>query len=264
SLHLVFAGRFDCEKFTQDSTLVRVGRIVLRAKPTIPDSKVRAYKMRGDCLPPELQLIAETELRETEDGKIESLDKLNQLLDEEPDLYSRRDDEFLLRFLRVRKYNVDTAQKKVKEYYKTRKNFPSVFENFVPSNVKLDVRNMMMVLPQQDIHGRPVVLLKAGAWNPQTTSYGEALQGLALIMEHVIADPLVQTKGVTCIHDFGGFTAEKVLSINFGLLKMSLRLFLDCVPARIKATHVVKESYTFDMAYAMVRPFISKKMADRV
>ncbi|KAG0419093.1 hypothetical protein HPB47_004385, partial [Ixodes persulcatus] len=38
----------------------------------------------------------------------------------------------------------------------------------------------------------------------------------------------------------------------------------DCVPARIKATHVVKESYTFDMAYAMVRPFISKKMADRI
>ncbi|KAM7313830.1 putative phosphatidylinositol transfer protein SEC14 [Ixodes scapularis] len=220
--------------------------------------------MRGDCLPPELQLIAETELGETEDGKIESLDKLNQLLDEEPDLHSRRDDEFLLRFLRVRKYNVDTAQKKVKEYYKTRKNFPCVFKNFVPSNVKLDVRNMMMVFPQPDIHGRPVVLLKAGAWNPQTTSYGEALQGLTLIMEHLIADPVVQTKGVTCIHDFGGFTADKVLSINFGLLKMSLRLFLDCVPARIKATHIVNESYTFDMAYAMVRPFISKKMADRL
>ncbi|CAN7938408.1 unnamed protein product [Ixodes hexagonus] len=220
--------------------------------------------MRGDCLPPELRLIAETELGETDQGRTEALERLNRLLDEEPELNSRRDDEFLLRFLRVRKYDVDAALKKLKEYYRTRKEYPSVLENLVPSNVKPSARKVAMVLPQRDAHGRPVILLKAGAWDPQTTSYGEALQALSVAVEHVTMDPVAQTIGVSCMTDYDGFTADKIVSVNFGLLKMSLKLLLNCVPVRIKAIHSVRESYAFDMAYAMIRHFLSKKTTDRI
>lgn len=220
--------------------------------------------MRGDSLPHELQLIAETELGETEEVRTEALEKLNQLLDEEPELHSRRDNEFLLRFLRVRKYNVDIALKKIKEYYKIRKECPSAFDDFVPSTTKLAARSMMMVLPQRDIHGRPVLLLKAGAWNPQILSHSESLRAFALVAEHLAADPVAQTIGMTCVQDYDGFTADKIIYMNFGLLKRFIKLLMDCVPVRIKAIHIVKESYAFDLAYAVIRPFISKKMADRI
>ncbi|CAN7938407.1 unnamed protein product [Ixodes hexagonus] len=220
--------------------------------------------MRGDSLPPELQLIAKKELGETEQGKHEALDKLNRLLDDELELRSRRDDEFLLRFLRVRKYNVDTAFRKVKEYYRIRRDCPSVFENFVPSSAKLAARNMMIMLPQRDIHGRPVLLLRAGAWNPHLVSLAEGIRTLVLIAEHLTADPVAQTIGVSCIEDYDGLTVDKLVSLNFGLLKRFLRHFLDCMPVRVKAVHVVRESYAFDMAYAVLRPFISKKITDRI
>ncbi|CAN7938406.1 unnamed protein product, partial [Ixodes hexagonus] len=220
--------------------------------------------MRGGSLSPELQLIAKTELGETEQGKHEALDKLNRLLDDELELHSRRDDEFLLRFLRVRKYNVNTAFKKVKEYYRTRKECPSVFENLVPSSSKLAARNIMMVFSQRDIHGRPVLLLRAAAWNPLLVSLADAIRSFVLIMEHITADPVAQTIGISCIEDFDGLTVDKLVSLDFGLLKRFLRHFLDCMPVRVKALHIVRESYASDMAYAVIRHFISKKITDRI
>ncbi|CAN7980944.1 unnamed protein product [Ixodes pacificus] len=218
----------------------------------------------NDCLPPELQLIGETELRETDQGKCEALEKLNHLLDEETELQSSRENEFLLRFLRLRKYNVDEALKNIKDYYRIRKECSSVFEDFVPSRAKPAARSVVMVLPQRDVHGRPVLLLKSGDWDPQTAVHSEVMQALALVVEYLTADPVAQTIGISFIQDNGGLTLDKMVYLNFGLLKSFTRLLLDCSPVRIKAIHIVRESYVFNMAYAVIRPFINKKIADRV
>ncbi|EEC18385.1 conserved hypothetical protein, partial [Ixodes scapularis] len=79
----------------------------------------------------------------------------------ETELHSSRENEFLLRFLRLRKYNVDEALKNIKDYYKIRKECSSVFGDFVPSRAKPAARSVVMVLPQRDVHGRPVLLLKS-------------------------------------------------------------------------------------------------------
>lgn len=213
----------------------------------------------------ELERIADEELDgETDWRTADGLAKLNQLLDGDLELHSRRDKEFLLRFLRVCKYNVDKALQKVKAYYKIRKECTPIFENFVPSSAELAARSLVGVLPERDSHGRPVVLFKAGDWNPRILSYSEQLKAIVIVMEHLTTDPVAQTVGISCVLDYGGFTADKILSIDFGLLKKSLRPLLDCVPARIKAVHVVRESYAFDIAYALLRPFISKKITDRI
>lgn len=42
-------------------------------------------------------------------------------------------------------------------------------------------------------------------------------------------------------------------------------LFLqDCLPIRVKAIHVVKQPYAFDMFYTIIRPFLKQKLAERV
>ncbi|CAN7939227.1 unnamed protein product, partial [Ixodes hexagonus] len=183
---------------------------------------------------------------------------------EEPGLHSRRDDEFLLRFVRLRKYNVDAALKNVKGYYSIRKQCPPVFDNFVPSSASPAARKLVMVLPQRDTHGRPVLLLKAGAWDPQTCSYNDLVHAMSLVMEFLTMEPVAQTIGVSAIIDYGGFTVDKVLSLNIGLVKTSFKFFLDCVPSRTKAIHIVRQSYAFDMFYVLVRPFLSKKITDRI
>ncbi|CAN7980943.1 unnamed protein product [Ixodes pacificus] len=90
------------------------------------------------------------------------------------------------------------------------------------------------------------------------------MQALALVVEYLTADPVAQTIGISFIQDNGGLTLDKMVYLNFGLLKSFTRLLLDCSPVRIKAIHIVRESYVFNMAYAVIRPFINKKVADRV
>lgn len=229
-----------------------------------PDDCGRITFVSGENLPPPLQRIAEEELGETSQVREDALASLNQQLDEEPDLHSRRDNGFLLRFLRVRKYNVAIALKKIKEYYKTRQECPSVFENFVPSQCKLAARHLVMELPQRDSNGRPVVLFKPGAWNPSVVSCSEVIQVFTVVMEYMNSDPVVQTLGVSFIVDYEGFTLDKIFAMNIGLSKRMLRLTLDCAPIRVKAINVVREPYAFDVFYAIVRTVLGKKIKDRI
>lgn len=243
---------------------VGLGASYYEAKGYAIQPQVHENMTTNDCLPPNLQLIGETELGETDQVKYEALKKLNHLLDEETELHSSRENEFLLRFLRVRKYDVNVALKNIKDYYRLRKECTTVFEDFVPSRVKLIVRRMAMVLPQRDAHGRPVLLLKPGLWDPQTVPHSEVMQALVLVLEYLTADPVAQTVGVCVLQDNGGLTLDKMIYINFGLVKSFARLFLACSPIRVKAIHIVKGSQVFNMAYAMIRPFLSKKISDRI
>ncbi|KAG0419098.1 hypothetical protein HPB47_004390 [Ixodes persulcatus] len=42
------------------------------------------------------------------------------------------------------------------------------------------------------------------------------------------------------------------------------QLCADCLPARMKAFHAVRQSYAFNILFGLVRPFMKKKLADRI
>lgn len=81
---------------------------------------------------------------------------------EDQDLYPRLDAAFLLRFIRVRKYNVDAAARTVKNYYRNRAVTASTTGSFLPSSIKPHARNLFMVLPERDVQGRLIILCKIG------------------------------------------------------------------------------------------------------
>ncbi|CAN7980936.1 unnamed protein product [Ixodes pacificus] len=119
-------------------------------------------RTRDEDLPAELQRIAYEELGETDQGRADALARLNQLLDEDPELNARRDNVFLLRYIRVRKYNIEATLATLKFYYKNRAAYPSIYDNFLPSNAKPASRRIFMVLPNPDVHGRRVMLIRSG------------------------------------------------------------------------------------------------------
>ncbi|KAM7313838.1 alpha-tocopherol transfer protein-like [Ixodes scapularis] len=217
----------------------------------------------GD-LPTELRRIAEEELGETDSGREEALEKLTQLLQNEPDLDARTDPEFLLRFLRVRKYNVDAALNTIKNYYKGRVALGSSFKGLTPASVNPDAKELFIVMPERDRHGRLIILMRLGAWMPEVVPYCDFQQTGMMCLDHVASDPSSQTAGVTLMADFEGFTASKMLSCGVGLMRRGLDYLQNCLPIRLKAQHIVRESYVFDLLYALLRPFIKKKMTSRI
>ncbi|XP_029826899.2 alpha-tocopherol transfer protein-like isoform X2 [Ixodes scapularis] len=177
-------------------------------------------------LTPELQRIAEEELGETDESRVDALARLNQLLDEDPKLNARRDCRFLLRFIRVRKYNVAAALATVKAYYKNRAAYLSIYNNFLPSNAKHDARLMFMILPHRDIHGRRVVLMKVGSWIPSLVSHCEAQQAYFLLLEYLSVDASSQTVGISVVMDYKELSMTKLLALNIGLLKQCVEFTL--------------------------------------
>ncbi|XP_065307303.2 retinaldehyde-binding protein 1-like isoform X3 [Dermacentor albipictus] len=215
------------------------------------------------ALPFKLQRIAEVELGETSVKRKEALERLSQLLEEEEGLLPRQDAAFLLRFLRVRKYNVEAALRTIRNYYRNRNTSQTVFEDLTPSSISEATRRIMMIMPGKDSCGRPIFLFKIGSWDIVESSYVEMHRAVMLCLEHLAKDATTQTLGMVMLFDYANLTPQKVLSINVGLIRRGFEYLQDCMPMRLKALYAVREGFAFDMIYALVRPFLKNKLTER-
>ncbi|XP_054926884.1 clavesin-2-like isoform X1 [Dermacentor andersoni] len=103
----------------------------------------------------------------------------------------------------------------------------------------------------------------SSSWDIVESSYVEMHRAAMLCLEHLAKDPTTQTLGMVMLFDYAKLTPEKVLSINVGLIRRGFEYLQDCMPMRMKAMYAVREGFAFDMVYALVRPFLKKKLADR-
>ncbi|XP_075749196.1 alpha-tocopherol transfer protein-like [Rhipicephalus microplus] len=164
---------------------------------------------------------------------------------DEPELDAPIDSDFLLRFLRVRKFNVDAALQTIRKYYRVRTECGSVFLDFLPSKVSPEARALITVMPEKDVYGRRILYINVGEWTPEMT-FSEFQKALMICVEHLASDPVTQTLGVVLLLDYDGFTIDKMLGVSIGRLKKILEYFQDCAPMRLKAVHILNQSYTFD------------------
>ncbi|KAH7945058.1 hypothetical protein HPB49_005646 [Dermacentor silvarum] len=215
------------------------------------------------ALPLKLQQIAEVELGETSAKRREALERLSQLLEAEPELNAQNDAAFLLRFLRVRKYDVESALQTIRNYYRCRVASASSYRELLPSKVPPAARNLVMVLPETDVHGRLILLCRPGLWMPEELPYADLHRACLVCLEHMAPNPATQTSGIVLLVDYAEFTADKILSVNIGLVRKALGYVQEGMPMRLKAVHIVRQSYAFDMIYAIFKPFIKAKMAER-
>ncbi|XP_049271925.1 uncharacterized protein LOC119394730 [Rhipicephalus sanguineus] len=213
-------------------------------------------------LPFNLQHIAEEELGETPSRRKHALRKLLRMVSEEPELNARIDSDFLLRFLRVRKYNVDAAMQTIRNYYKIRTTCGPVFRDFLPTKISSAARALLTVMPEKDVHGRRIFFVNVGGWTPEIP-FSEFQKALTICLEHLASDPVTQTLGLVLLVDYSGFTVDKMLCVSVGLLKKALEYFQDCMPMRLKAAHILNQSYTFDFLYMIVKPVIKRKLSER-
>lgn len=115
-------------------------------------------------LTPELVAKAREQLQEKPEWRLRDVQALrDMILKDHPNLRTRLDDAFLLRFLRARKFDYDRALQLLLNYHASRKAWPEVFQDLKPSAVKhvLDL-GFLTVLPRPDPHGRYILCLRPG------------------------------------------------------------------------------------------------------
>lgn len=150
----------------------------------------------------------------------EALTELRGLLEADPVLKAPTETADLLRFLRIRKYDVNASLDTIKKYCAIQASSPRLFEGLRdPARIRELTQDIVTVLPQKNLQGKPIVVQRSGRWQPSKISYTQVMQGLVLCLEHASRDPAAQTEGVAYISDFEGWSFGHIRALELGIIR---------------------------------------------
>ena len=116
---------------------------------------------------------------------------------EDKTLYFRKDDDFLIIFLRPCKFYPESAFALMKRVAEFKKNNASLLNNLMPEDEKQAFleNNVVNVLKNRDHKKRRVLIVNAGkSWDPSKVSADQMFRIFYLIHEAAVIEPVTQVK----------------------------------------------------------------------
>lgn len=216
-------------------------------------------------LSPALEAKAREELQEKPEWRLRDAQALRDMvLKEHPHLRTRLDDAFLLRFLRARKFDYDRALQLLLNYHASRRAWPEVFHDLRPSTVRHVLeRGVLTVLPQPDNHGRYILSLRPGKWRQNDYPFVDNIRAIYLTLEKLIEAEQTQVNGLVILVDYSGVGLSQASNPGPFLAKRVVGILQDGFPIRIKAVNIINEPRIFKGIFAIIKPFLKEKMAER-
>ena len=162
---------------------------------------IQSYTMNAAALRKE----AETELCESPKTRKKALRELRDWLKSQNHISGcRTDNSFLLRFLRMKKFEVPDTIKVLEKYLKMRCQNPEWFADLNIAEPKLNQLisdGYCFVLPERDARGRKVVYSRAAAMDASVFTANDVMRAHLLTFEALLEDEDVQVNGVTYVFD---------------------------------------------------------------
>ncbi|XP_013925317.1 PREDICTED: retinaldehyde-binding protein 1 [Thamnophis sirtalis] len=128
---------------------------------------------------------AKDELNETSEKRELAIKELRELIQEKAkdgddicktvaDKMQEKEDAFLLRFIRARKFDLNRAYDLIKGYVNFRQQYPELFENLVPEAVRSTIEaGYPGILCNRDKYGRVVLLFNIENWDYEEITFDE-------------------------------------------------------------------------------------------
>uniref|UniRef100_A0A8C6SHU9 Clavesin-1 n=1 Tax=Neogobius melanostomus TaxID=47308 RepID=A0A8C6SHU9_9GOBI len=185
-----------------------------------------------------------------------------------PDIgFLRTDDDFILRFLRARKFNQSESFRLLSQYFLFRQQHLHIFHSF-----KVDdpgIKRALMdgfpgVLETPDQHGRKILLLFASNWDQTRHSFIDILRAILLSLEVLIENPELQVNGFILIIDWSNFSFKQASKLTPNVLKLAIEGLQDSFPARFGGIHFVNQPWYIQAMYTIIKPFLKDKTRKRV
>ncbi|XP_060535535.1 retinaldehyde-binding protein 1 [Cylas formicarius] len=218
--------------------------------------------------PKRLRQVAEDELRETESARADCLRQLREWIGKNDDVRDcLTDDNFLLRFLRVKKFSVPMAQQVLLKYLNYRKRFRHLLyglDHAEPSVSRLIDSGYLYVSPTRDSKGRRVVVYDTTKFDARVFSGLDMGRAHAVTYETLLSDEENQILGVVHVADLAGLNPAflTLFSVTeFGyLIKWGEQSF----PMRHKEIHLVNMPQALKYVYDFAKSNMSAKLKDRL
>ncbi|KAJ8336792.1 hypothetical protein SKAU_G00380120 [Synaphobranchus kaupii] len=174
-------------------------------------------------------------------------------------------DNFLIRFLRARDFDVDLSLKLLINYHRWRRECPEISANLHSSSVLgLLQNNYHGVLKSRDASGSRVLIYRIGQWNPKDFTAYEVFRVSLITSELIVQETDTQRNGLKAIFDLQGWCFAHAFQINASLAKKISAVLTDSFPLKVRGIHLVNEPLLFRPVFAMIRPFLPDKIKQRV
>ncbi|CAL1283529.1 unnamed protein product [Larinioides sclopetarius] len=172
------------------------------------------------------------------------------------------EDEFLLRFLRVSKFDPSEAVKRLQKFYDQQENQLDAFKGCSFSYQKIRNLNNLWISPYR-LQNNSFLLIALAGIDYTKFTFAERFYLEILAFNKQLENPVNQICGVTLICDYEGFNFRSLLTYTPGWIRCFMDSLLT-VPCRLKAIHIINAPSIFSAVYKMTYPFLPKKMQDRV
>lgn len=217
-------------------------------------------------IPPEVMEYARREVGETDEIKCQMLQEFRDLIYERGEcLPHRMDDDFLIRFLRARNYNLKSAYRLIVNYYKFKEEYPEIHQQLNAAQMRLiGDDNVIMVPPYRTPCGRRMLIYRIGNWDPRKYSIKELFKATVGVLELGLLEPRAQILGGNVIFDLKNLTMAHVWAVTPQVASMMISLMVTAFPIKTNAIHILNQSWVFDTIFAVFKPLLDAKMRNRI
>ncbi|XP_077365311.1 clavesin-1-like [Vanacampus margaritifer] len=211
---------------------------------------------------------ARLELNENPNTLHQDIQQVRDMIVTRPDIgFLRTDDDFILRFLRARKFDPVETFRLLAQYFQFRQQNLDMFQSF-----KVDdpgIKRALMdgfpgVLETPDQHGRKILILFASNWDQSRNSFTDILRAILLSLEVLIEKPELQINGFVLIIDWSNFSFKQASKLTPNILKLAIEGLQDSFPARFGGIHFVNQPWYIHAMFTIIKPFLKDKTRKRI
>ncbi|XP_033334935.2 alpha-tocopherol transfer protein [Megalopta genalis] len=215
---------------------------------------------------PEVMEYARRELGETEEVKCQTIQELRDMIYERGECQPHRmDDDFLIRFLRVRNFNVNRAHRLIVNYYNFKDEHPEIHQDVNPTKMTHIGDDDVMTVPAYRTHcGRRMMIYRLGNWDPRKYPVEEIFKATVIVLELGVLEPSHQILGGVAIFDLEGITMSHAWTITPQVASMVIALMVSAFPLKTQAIHILHQSWVFDVMFAVFKPLLDVRMQNKI
>ncbi|XP_014771340.1 retinaldehyde-binding protein 1 [Octopus bimaculoides] len=189
-------------------------------------------------LTPALVEKARIELYETKDKQTICINELrkvileNKTCDEGQEVFEmveKKDDDFLLRFLRARKFDVKKTYGLLKGHLKFHKNYLQLTSDLTLESVQPCLeRGYPCLLPLRDKEGRTVFCFSIENWDKNEFPFLVIMRAYLYLLQKLIVNHQTQVTGCVLIENFYNYSLKQA----WGLKTSELKAMVDILQVR--------------------------------
>ncbi|XP_030565682.1 alpha-tocopherol transfer protein-like [Drosophila novamexicana] len=216
-----------------------------------------------------LQRTAIEELNEVPERLDADIAALRTWIEQQPHMRARRDDQFLVAFLRGCKFSLEKAKSKLDRYYTLRTQFPDFYtirdvdSERIHELLRLGV-GLRLPRPLHD-DGPRLIYVRPGCYAPDSFSFEEIMSvSHALSALSLQFDDYAIVHGWLMILDFSGYTPAHLMQMTPSTLQKMSVFAEDAMPVRDKGRHMINTNAAFEVGFNMMRSILPAKQQGRI